>query len=111
MRRDRGDDTRYGWPPLPDSYLLPAEVPRDDPIADHAHLWLEGHCTCGRRLYPLRLLAAHVGWRQTLKDVVPRLRCQLCDERPGEWWLLDDPAAGTTGRIGGQAGRWRLRVR
>jgi hypothetical protein len=108
MRRDRDDETRYGWPPLPPSYLLPVVVPWDDPIADHSPLWLEGKCACGRRLYPLRLLAAHVGWRRTLRDVVPRLRCQACEQRPSAWALIADAADGATGRIGGGGKGWRL---
>lgn len=108
MRRDRADETRNGWPPEPASYLLPTAVPWDDALCDHAPLWLEGKCTCGRRLYPLGFMAAHLGWRHSLRDVVPRLRCKTCEERPCGWALIADPADGATGRIGGGGKGWRL---
>lgn len=105
----RGDNTRYGYPPDVQA-VRPIEPPWEIPLHMLAGLWLEGHCTCGRRLYPLRLMAAEQGWNMTLRRVVPRLRCRICDERPDRLRLLDDPATGASGRIGGGK-RWELPLR
>jgi len=106
MNRMRGDNTRYGLPP--DAPLVrPIEPPWDVHLHLLVGLWLEGHCTCGRRLFPLKLMAAEVGWTATLRHVVPRLRCRTCAERPDRLLLLDDPSTGAPGRIGGGP-RWEL---
>jgi hypothetical protein len=106
MTRMRGDQTKYGMPPE-GGIVRPIEPPWDAHLQLLVGLWLEGRCKCGRRLYSLRQLAGDVGWTQTLRTVVPRLRCKTCEERPTMLKLIDDPTAGAPGRIG-PPGRWEL---
>ncbi len=80
MTSMRGDP-KYGMPPE-GGIVRPIEPPWDAHLQLLVGLWLEGRCTCGRRLYSLRQLAGDVGWTQTLRKVVPRLRCKTCEERP-----------------------------
>lgn len=103
-----GDNTKFGYPPDAPA-VYPIEPPWDVHLYLLAGLWLEGHCTCGRRLYPLRLMAAERGWKSTLRQIVPRLRCRICQGRPERLTLLDNPAMGAAGQIGGGA-RWELRL-
>lgn len=101
-------------PPLPperEAYEpFPEQIPWDTPISELSNWWLLLTCQCmgsGHSAYPLRLMAARVGWDMTLRMVVPRLRCEKCGERPAEIWFVDD-AAGDTGRFGAKTKRLRL---
>lgn len=87
--------TPYPLPPLAEvGARLPDEVPWDTPIADLAAFWIEARCACGENAYlPLRLLAARVGWKRTLRTVMPRLRCSACGGRPSEVWLCENAAS------------------
>jgi hypothetical protein len=63
---------------------------------------------CGSRVVhiPLRLMAASGAAGLTMAEVLLRLRCERCGERPGSVALEEDAAAGTPGRMG--ASGWRV---
>lgn len=99
----RDQKTRYGFPPERDPYeVFPDMPPWDTPLVDLSNWWLEIRCVCGRfSVYPLRLLAANVGWRKTLRQVVPLLKCDevRCRRRPETVRLVSD-SGGERGRGG-----------
>lgn len=75
--------TKYPMPPDRPA-PFPDRAPWDTPISE-LPFWLEIKCQCGRSTaYPLRLLAARVGWKKTLRSIVPRLKCEAeeCQQRP-----------------------------
>lgn len=89
----------YPFPPAPTIAELPAAVPWDSAIADLAGLWLECRCGCGENAYlPLRRLAAQLGWKRTLRTILPRLKCSSCGGRPDVVNLLAEPASKTAPR-------------
>ncbi len=55
--------------------------------------WLSLTCCKGVTHVPVKLLrgAAHPAAR--LRDVLPRLRCSVCHDRPAEMALIESPAA------------------
>ena len=110
MKRARGDESKYGWPPDHEP-IHPIEPPWDIDLHILSGLWLETICDCGRRLYPLRLMAADLGWYRTLRQIVPRLRCRICERHPWKFTLIDDAAAGAGGRIGAGERRWEMPLR
>lgn len=110
MERARGDESKYGWPPVGNAPIHPMEPPWDIDLHLLSTLWLETKCDCGRRLYPLRLMAANHGWYRTLRQIVPRLRCRQCERHPWTFTLIDDPAAGAAGRFGAGQNRWEMKL-
>lgn len=76
--------TPYPFPPHDIDSLFPEEVPWDLPIADLSRFSVEIACDCheGVTKYPLRLMAAELGWKRTLRTIVPKLRCKHCGARP-----------------------------
>jgi hypothetical protein len=86
--RERGDTTTFGLPPQGSPWAeLPPSLPWDRPIADMPTFWLRCECKCGHSsALPLRLLAGQLGWRKTLREIVPRLRCSNpgCRAKPGK---------------------------
>lgn len=103
------DQTRYGYPPeRPPFEAFPAEIPLDTPISELGW-WLGLKCTTcdARGYYPLRLMAANIGWDRTLRQIVPNLKCKSCGSRPAEVWLHQD-AGGDHGRFGAKDSRLRL---
>lgn len=107
--RSRDERTKYGLPPDQPA-PRPLTPPWDFELQALTGLWLETKCDCGRRLYPLRLMAANLGWRRTLRQVMPRLRCKECGKRPWVPMLIEDPAAETPGR-GDTGRRWQLELK
>ncbi len=97
--RRKDDKTRYGYPPQLEAFH-PAE-PLDYPLMELAGMHLVTHCRCGMRPYPLRLMAAQVGWGVTLRQLLPKLVCKICGERPARSRLVADPVHGAAGRQGG----------
>jgi len=86
-------------PPLPAAKpTFPAEPPWSTGLAELAHLWLSIRCECraGGAL-PLRYLAAAHGWKMPLSDVVGRLKCTNCGQRPSSVELVDNATTGATG--------------
>ena len=78
----RDPPSKYGFPPLLDQ-RLPAEVPWDTPIAELSGLSLSVTCDCGRSLrMPLRLLAATIGHKRTLRIILPKIVCKTCGAKP-----------------------------
>jgi hypothetical protein len=67
---------------------------------------LEVRCGCRTVHIPLRLMAAGGAAGLTLADVLLRLRCEKCGERPASVALEEDAAAGAPGRMG--ATGWRV---
>ena len=63
---------------------------------------LDARCPCGRSVHiPLRILAANRGLvGLTIADLVVRLQCQHCGQRPVSVALLEDGAARAPGRMG-----------
>ncbi len=70
---------------------FPDQVPWSVPIFQMSNWWLTIDCRCGEKKVPLRLLAARIGWRITLREIVPFLRCATCRERPSSVQLVDVP--------------------
>ena len=98
-------------PPLPAvTPPFPSAPPWSAGLAELAHLWLSVRCACkaGGAL-PLRYLAAAHGWKMPLSDVVGRLRCTNCGERPVSVELVDDPAIGAAG-VPASGSKHRLRL-
>ncbi len=87
---------------------FPEHVPWGVPIFQMSNWWLTVNCICGEKQVPLRLLAARIGWRITLREVVPFLRCATCRERPSNVQLVDNPT-GDNGRFGAKTKRLQLR--
>jgi hypothetical protein len=81
--RDRGDKTRFGYPPEGNSFEpFPQAVPWDKSISELTNWWLAVDCCRGTVRMPLRLMAAERGWQLTLREVVRHLRCSQCGQRP-----------------------------
>jgi hypothetical protein len=57
---------------------------------------------------PLRLMAAKRGARTMLRDVIRRLRCQLCKTVPSSIWLFDYPVENS--EHGGQIAAWHRQL-
>jgi hypothetical protein len=102
------DDTRYGFPPeAPAVVPWPSEPPWDTPISELNALWLRIECDCGRSSgYPLRLMAARLGWKRTLRTIVPKLICE-CGGRPSSVVLADRADGDGHTTVEGRAHRLR----
>jgi hypothetical protein len=101
-------ETPFPIPPI-DGALeqFPERVPWNTPIFQMSNWWLSVNCRCGVKHVPLRLLSARIGWRITLREVVPFLRCSTCKERPANVQLCDKPD-GDIGRFGAKSKRLQL---
>ena len=101
-------DTPFPIPPQGEAFVrFPESVPWEAPIWT-LPWWLGIKCDCGGgSTYPLRLMAAKIGWRNTLRQVVPRLKCKACGAPPSSVYLVDSPG-GDTGRYGATEKRLRL---
>lgn len=100
--------TRFPIPPREGALeVFPEDPPWDVPIASMANWWLRPQCACGAGAYPLRLMAAEQGWDRTLQEIVPRMVCRTCGERPSAVWLVDNPV-GDYGLHGAAEKRLRL---
>ena len=107
-QRTKLDDTPFPLPPTEGGLeTFPERVPWGTPIFEMSNWWLTVNCRCGEKQVPLRLLAAKIGWRITLREIVPFLRCSTCRERPSNVQLVDDPS-GDTGRFGAKVKRLQL---
>lgn len=85
--------TPFPFPPLEGAEArFPETPPLDVEIFRMSSWWLRITCGCGDTHTPLRLLAAQRGWRITLRQLVPKLRCTRCGARPGSV-LLEDATA------------------
>lgn len=105
----RPAQTPYGYPE-PTGAPFPTQPPWDTPIAELAGWWIENACPhewIGS--YPIRLLAAKYGWNMTLREVLPRVVCSHCGQRP-IWLALVSNAAGEDGRHGAKVQRVELKV-
>jgi hypothetical protein len=71
-------------PPLPAvKPSFPAEPPWSAGLAELSGLWLSVSCKCAAHTgLPFRYLAAAHGWKTRLSDIVARLKCTNCGERP-----------------------------
>jgi hypothetical protein len=78
-------------PPLVDAQELPQDATACR-LRDVTGWWLEIRCGCGATTaYPLRLMAGEQPRNPTLSEVLPRLRCKRCGERPTAARLIDNP--------------------
>jgi hypothetical protein len=92
--------TPFPFPPVDGAEVrFPDQPPLDVEIFRMSNWWLQITCDCGIRHTPLRLLAAERGWRVTLRQLVPKLRCKTCGQRPTSV-MLEDTADGDAGRFG-----------
>lgn len=98
------------FPPLPARpQPFPTEPPLETPLAEMSGWWLRIVCGCrGRRDYPLRLMAAKLGWTNTLGRVLPRLRCETCKEKPTAVTLVKDVTAGAAGNNTERGGELKI---
>lgn len=57
-------------------------------------MWLNISCPppCTGCLYPLKLMARERGGKLVLRDVLARLRCKRCHQRPPLVRITDNPA-------------------
>lgn len=101
-------ETPFPFPPIEGAEVrFPEKPPLDVEIFRISNWWLRTTCSCGDRHHPLRLMAAERGWRITLRQVVPLLKCQRCGERPSRVMLIDTPQ-GEGGRYGSTSNELRL---
>lgn len=77
--------------------------PLDAPLSLLHDYWLQTRCRCKLSYMPLARLSERAGPSTRLGEVLPRLKCQNCGERPSELMLVDDPAAGASGVPFGRA--------
>ena len=67
-------------------------------LRDLQGLWLRVQCACGRTTdRPIKMLARDHGGDALLQDLVPRLRCGRCRERPVSASLIESPQDGAKG--------------
>ena len=69
----------------------PAPIPTGDTLGAWDGWWIEGRCRCRIAFLPCRLLAKRYGPGRRVADVVARLLCPRCRERPTIHGLVDDP--------------------
>ena len=70
--------------------LSQPENPRAAPLADLGLCWLHLSGCCQRTTsYPLPLMAQRLGGQRLLGDVLPRLRCTGCGNKPARMVLTD----------------------
>ena len=55
--------------------------------------WLALTCCKGMTYVPIKLLAGAAHPKARLRDVLPRLRCNTCRDRPAEVALIENPSA------------------
>ncbi len=104
---DKLEKTPFPFPPRRGALeRFPEFAPWDVPIFQMSDWWLAIEC-CGLSHFPLRLMAARFGWRLTLRQVVPRLRCKKCKGWPRGVVLMDGPE-GEGGRFGAKSRLLRL---
>ena len=102
-------ETPFPFPPLEGAETrFPETPPMDVPICRMSNWWLRLTCSCGDSFRPLRLMSAELGWRLTLHQILPRLKCKTCHERPRQVFLFDTPQ-GDEGRYGAKSQSLRLR--
>jgi hypothetical protein len=99
-------------PPLPPVRpSFPTEAPWSAGLAELSGLWLSVSCKCGAHTgLPFRYLAAAHGWKTHLiiSDIIARLKCRKCGERPSSVELVEDP---TTDAVGVPKSRAKHRLR
>jgi len=66
-------------------------------LSDLGPAWLQLCCCKGTTYLPVRMLAGADPPKTTLRDVLPRLRCQVCHDRPATLALIEDPAGQANG--------------
>jgi hypothetical protein len=76
-------------------------------LADMKGTWLALACCKGVTYVPLKLLAGAAHPTARLRDVLRRMRCKDCHDRPASVLLVEDPAA--TGHGGPPAG-WVIKL-
>lgn len=71
----------------------------DDTLGGWPEWCLRVRCRCQVAHLPLKLLAREHGPHHRIADIVARLRCSQCGERPGEATMTDNPARGMPGYV------------
>lgn len=106
--RDNLRETPFPLPPAEGALdRFPDKAPWTTPIFEMSNWWLVVECKCGQKQVPLRLMSAQIGWRITLREIVPFLRCSTCRQRPTNVQLVDNPT-GDIGRFGAKTKRLQL---
>ncbi len=105
-----GEQTRFGFPPLPDTLSYPEAPPLSTPIAELSGFWLRPQC-CGRAVtyLPCRLLAAQHGWDVPLSAILERMTCRACGQRPVSILMTDGPDRMAGDHCGGPEA-WTMEV-
>ena len=81
-------------------------IPSGDTLADWFGWWVEARCRCKLAYLPCRRLAMNHGGAHRLADVVARLRCSRCRERPAVAMVDDMRGTSEAGaRIFGESQR------
>ena len=62
------------------------------PLAALKGTWLRLECCRGTTFLPVNLLIGAARPKARLRDVLPRLRCQACHDRPATMALIENPA-------------------
>jgi hypothetical protein len=77
---------------------FPSTAPWSTGLAELASLWLSVSCKCTVHTgLPCRHLAAVYGWETPLIDIVERLKCSKCGERPSSVELVEGPTTDAVG--------------
>ena len=91
---------------LPEGGRHPPPFHPDHRMLDWPECRIELRCVCGAvTLYPTKLLAARYGNR-TFGEVLGRVKCQTCRNRPVGAWLC----AGHRSRNGGAPPDWSIEL-
>ena len=68
-----------------------APPPTGDTLGDWVDWWIEVRCRCKLAYIPCRKLASEWRPERRVRDIVARLRCRSCGQRPIEARMVDDP--------------------
>jgi len=85
--------------------MAPPTFALNAPLADLGGTWLALRCCKGLTYVPVNLLAGAAHPEARLRDVLGRMRCKACHDRPASIALIENPAA--TGNGGPRQG-WVL---
>jgi hypothetical protein len=81
------------------SMLSPAPTsPLSTKLRDLGDAWLTLRCTSRTTQISMKSMAESYGTHRTLGEILPKLRCRLCGQAPGEIELTDDPKRNASGK-------------
>ncbi len=77
--------------------MAPPTFAFNTPLADLSGTWLELRCCQGVTYVPVKLLSGAAHPQTRLRDVLGRMRCKVCHDRPARAALVENPAASGNG--------------